>query len=130
MSRPYRSSGPNNIIIGILFLTLLIAASFIIFKWIFRVLAMAAPVLIILAILIRYKTPLRFVQRIWGIFKDNWFLGIMAILLTAFAFPFVSLYLFVRSIVDRRLVQASREYDKRRRGEYVEHEELESRIRE
>ena len=79
-----------NGIIGFAFMVLLFVGLFFIAKGVFTVLAWVAPVLIILALLINYRTVLNYLKFMLGLLQRNPVGGIIGILLSFFGFPILA----------------------------------------
>lgn len=113
-----------NGIIGFAFMVLIFVALFFLAKGIFTILSWVAPVLIIGALLINYKTVLNFIKYMWALLKRNPLGGILGIILSVVGFPILSGFLFGKAILDRKVKKLSDEYQARREGEFVEYEEI------
>ena len=113
-----------NGIIGFAFMVLLFVGLFFIAKGVFTVLAWVAPVLIILALLINYRTVLNYLKFMLGLLQRNPVGGIIGILLSFFGFPILAGVLFGKSILDRKVKKLNEAYQAEKYGEFVEFEEI------
>jgi energy-coupling factor transporter transmembrane protein EcfT len=113
-----------NGIIGFIFMVLIFVALFFVAKGIFTLLAWVAPVLIVLALLINYKTILNYLKFMWSLLKRNPLGGIIGILLSVVGFPILAGVLFGKSILDRKVKKLQQAYQAREQGEFVEFEEV------
>ncbi len=113
-----------NGIIGFAFMVLLFVGLFFIAKGVFTVLAWVAPVLIILALLINYRTVLNYLKFMLGLLQRNPVGGIIGILLSFFGFPILAGVLFGKSILDRKVKKLKEAYQAEKEGEFVEFEEI------
>ncbi|HSF87904.1 MAG TPA: hypothetical protein VLA46_00710 [Saprospiraceae bacterium] len=113
-----------NGIIGFAFMVLLFVGLFFIAKGVFTVLAWIAPVLIILALLINYRTVLNYLKFMLGLLQRNPVGGIIGILLSFFGFPILAGVLFGKSILDRKVKKLHEAYRAEKDGEFVEFEEI------
>jgi hypothetical protein len=113
-----------NGIIGFAFMVLLFVGLFFIAKGVFTVLAWVAPVLIILALLINYRTVLNYLKFMLGLLQRNPVGGIIGILLSFFGFPILAGVLFGKSILDRKVKKLKDAYQAEKDGEFVEFEEI------
>ncbi|HQW03457.1 MAG TPA: hypothetical protein PLV75_14425 [Saprospiraceae bacterium] len=113
-----------NGIIGFAFMVLLFVGLFFIAKGVFTVLAWIAPVLIILALLINYRTVLNYLKFMLGLLQRNPVGGIIGILLSFFGFPILAGVLFGKSILDRKVKKLNEAYQAEKDGEFVEFEEI------
>lgn len=105
-------------------MVLFFVALFFIAKGIFTVLAWIAPVLIILALIINYRTIVNFLKYMLALLKRNPFGGIVGILLSVIGFPILAGVLFGKSILDRKVRKLQQAYQEREQGEFVEYEEV------
>jgi len=115
-----RLNGIMGLITVIMFFILL----FFIARGIFTILAWAAPVLIIAALLINYRTVLGYIRFLWDQLRRRPLMGILGILLTVLGFPIVCGFLFGKSILDRRLSSFRKEIELRQHGELVDYEDV------
>jgi predicted membrane protein len=113
-----------NGIIGFIFMVLIFAALFFIARSIFILLAWISPVLIVLALIINYKTILNYLKFILSLLQRNVLGGIVAILLSVFGFPILAGVLFGKSILDRKVRKLTEAYSAREKDEFVEFEEV------
>ncbi len=113
-----------NGIIGFAFMVLLFVGLFFIAKGVFTILAWVAPVLIVLALLINYRTVLNYLKFMLGLLQRNPLGGIIGILLSFFGFPILAGVLFGKSILDRKVKKLNEAYQAEKDGEFVEFEEI------
>lgn len=113
-----------NGIIGFAFMVLIFVGLFFIAKGVFTVLAWIAPVLIILSLLINYRTVLNYLKFMLGLLQRNPLSGIIGILLSFFGFPILAGVLFGKSILDRKVKKLKEAYQAEKEGEFVEFEEV------
>jgi hypothetical protein len=119
-----------NGIIGFLVMIAVIVGIFFIAKGIFKLLYFAAPVLLLLALIINYRTVLGYLRWLFGLFKRNILTGIIAVLLTIIGYPVVCGLLFGKSILDRKVRKLQQAHRAQREGEFVEFEEVQKPGRE
>jgi len=113
-----------NGIIGFAFMVLIFVGLFFIAKGVFTILAWIAPVLIILALLINYRTVLNYLKFMLSLLQRNPVGGIIGILLSFFGFPVLAGVLFGKSILDRKVKKLKQAYQAEKEGEFVEFEEV------
>ena len=113
-----------NGIIGFLVMIAVIAVIFFIAKGIFKILYFAAPVLILLALIINYKTVLGYFRWLFGLFKRSILTGIIAVILTIIGYPVVCGLLFGKAILDRKVRKLQQRHRAEREGELVDFEEV------
>lgn len=91
---------------------------------VFKLLSLVAPVLILLAAIIHYRTLLDFVSYMLGLLRRKPLVGILGILLSVVGFPILSAILFAKSILDRKIRRLEKAYLRERQEEYVDFEEI------
>jgi hypothetical protein len=89
-------------LIGLVFMVAIIWVVFFLFKSIFNVLAWAAPFLFIAALIINYRLVVSYGRMVIGLLKSNPLMGIVAVLLTLFAFPIVAALLFALALMNKK----------------------------
>jgi hypothetical protein len=113
-----------NGIIGFAFMVLVFVALFFVAKGVFTVLSWIAPVLILLALIINYRTILNYLKFMLSLLQRNPLGGIIGILLSFFGFPILAGVLFGKSILDRKVRKLNEAYRAQKEGEFVEYEEV------
>jgi len=113
-----------NGIIGFVFLVSILVLLFFVAKGIFSVLTMIAPVLIVLALIINYKTVVNYLRFMLGLLRRNVLGGIIAIILSVVGFPILSGVLFGKAILDRKVKRLRQAHEANERGEEVDYEEV------
>lgn len=113
-----------NGIIGFAFMVLVFVALFFVAKGVFTVLSWIAPVLILLALIINYRTILNYLKFMLSLLQRNPLGGIIGILLSFFGFPILAGVLFGKSILDRKVRKLNEAYKAQKEGEFVEYEEV------
>ena len=114
----------SNGIFGFIFMILVLVGLFFIARGIFKLLALAAPVLILGALIINYRTVINYFKFILNLFKRSVLTGIIAVLLSIIGFPILSAVLFGKSILDRKVKRLQQHAQMEREGELVEYEEV------
>ena len=113
-----------NGIIGFAFMVIVFVALFFVAKGVLTVLSWIAPVLILLALIINYRTILNYLKFMLSLLQRNPLGGIIGILLSFFGFPILAGVLFGKSILDRKVRKLNEAYRAQKEGEYVEYEEV------
>ena len=106
------------VLIGIGFLVLL----FILLRGIFSILYWLAPILIIGALLVNYRTVVNYVRWLWNLLNRNVIMGLVAVLLSVLGYPVVFGYLFARSFLDRKVRQLNKGIEPSE--QYAEYEDV------
>ncbi|MDQ3017070.1 MAG: hypothetical protein M3R25_10195 [Bacteroidota bacterium] len=114
----------SNGIFGFVFLVLLLVGLFFIARGIFTLLSYAAPVLIVGALIINYKTVVNYLKFMLSLLKRNALTGIIAIILSVIGFPILAGILFGKSILDRKVRKLQEAHRTAKEGELVEYEEV------
>ena len=113
-----------NPLVGFFVLAGVVLVSIFLFRALFRILYFFAPALIILALIINYKTVLNYGKWLLKTLKENPLTGVIYIALTVLGFPFVSFYLFGKAILSRQLKKINKEQEINSKGQYADFEIL------
>jgi hypothetical protein len=113
-----------NGIIGFVFLILIFVALFFLAKGVFTILSWIAPVLILGALLINYRTILNYFKFMLSLLQRNPLGGIVGIVLSVIGFPILSGVLFGKAILDRKVKKLVDAREARKESEFVEFEEV------
>ncbi len=105
---------------GIIALIVLFYAAKIAFNIIYWI----APILLIATLVIDHKVFISYGKWILNLFKANPLYGIGAGVLTAVAYPVVSIALFLKALLNKKLKEVKGQFEKKKEAEYVEYEEL------
>jgi hypothetical protein len=124
----YQSSGGGfniipSLIIGLLFLMGL----FFLARFVFNILYYLAPVLLIITLVIDHKVVVNYGKWIWSMMGKNPLFGVGLIILTAIGFPVVSLFLFGKAMLKKKIKDVQQQFEQREQGEFVEYEEVDSK---
>ena len=126
MANQQRSSNPlgnfQYILMGIVALVVLFYAA----KLAFNIIYLIAPILLIATLFIDYKVFINYGKWILNLFKSNPLYGIGAGVLTAVAYPVVSIALFLKALLNKKIKEVKSQFEEKKEGEYVEYEELPS----
>ena len=125
MARRQTDFNPLNSIIGIAIFVFILAALYFLARAVFRLLYFIAPVLLIITLVIDYKVVVNYGKWIIRMLRENTVVGVIALLITVFAFPVVSTFLFGKAMLGRQIGKMERTMREKQDGEYVEYEELE-----
>jgi len=115
-----RTINPLVLVLGLIF------AIFFIFWFlknvVFKILYIAAPVLLIAALVMNYRVVIGYGKWLLGTFKENIWFGLAATALTVLGYPFVSLYLAIRAY---QLSGKTYKTTKSKKGDYIKYTEVE-----
>lgn len=90
-------------ITGLLSLAVFVMVAYFLFKGLFWILNLAAPVLLIATLVMDYTVVTDFVKFLIKLLKDNPIFGVIAILLSLIAYPFTAGFLFFRAMMRRTI---------------------------
>ena len=110
------------LILGLLFLLGL----FFIARFVFNILMYLAPVLLIITLFLDHKVVVNYGKWIGKILQENPLLGTGLILLTFFGFPVVSLFLFGKAMIKKKVKEVHQQMEQKMEGMYTDYEEVES----
>lgn len=113
-----------NGIIGFIFLVISFVALFFLAKGIFTVLSWIAPVLIVGALIINYRTIINYFRFMLSLLQRNPLTGIVAVILSVIGFPILSGVLFGKAILDRKVKKLVEAHHAKEQDEYVDYEEV------
>lgn len=119
-----------NGIIGFIVMVGILILLFFVAKGIFNVLSLIAPALIILALIINYRTVLNYLRFMLGLLQRNPLGGILGIILSVIGFPILSGVLFGKAIFDRKVRKLQQQQKANEEGELIDFEEVKKYERE
>ncbi len=126
--RYYNTGGnPFSAVIGILLTVGFFILLFYLTQFIFKLLWIASPFLLVASLIIDHTVFLGFVKWIGQLLRQRFWVGIGAIALSAICFPITVLYLFGRSMLNKKVRDARRQADILQKGEYADFEILEEK---
>ncbi len=122
--REYRMGGgssPFGFLGPLVVLALIFGALFFLAKGLFWVLSWAAPVLLILTLIIDHKIVIDYFKYVWRMLSQNLPFGLVLSAVTIFGYPFVAGYLFFKALAKRSIKKASEKYQQPQ-NEYTDYE--------
>lgn len=117
----------GTMIVAALIMIAFFVAMFYIVGGILKLLAWAAPILLILALIFDYNTVLNYGKWLISLVKRNPLMGAGAILLSIIAYPLVFTYLLARAYLTKKVRGMQEEYETRQQGEYVDFEVIDEK---
>ena len=114
--------GPSGYIVPIIIMVIFFVSLFFLAKGIFYLLSWLAPALLIGAAILDYTVIKDYVKYIARIFKNNWVMGLVGVLLTIVGFPIVSGFLFFRAYVRKKL----KSQNLPKENDFIDYEDLAS----
>jgi hypothetical protein len=122
-----RQGSPFNTIIGIVAMVLGLLFLLFLARFIFRILWYISPLILIGALIVDYKGVINFGKWIIALYKRDTILGVVSTILTIFGFPLVAGFLLGKGLFKKRAREIRQEQTRRREGEFVDFEELDSK---
>ncbi|MGB0861631.1 MAG: hypothetical protein ACPG19_08985 [Saprospiraceae bacterium] len=125
----YRFGGPFNWIIAIVAIFVVIFLVTQLVKILWWLAAALMPILLIATLIINRNVVFDFVKSIRNLYKKSLPTGIIATVLTVVGFPFVTLFLFGKAMLFRKIDKIKKEAEtenENKFGEYIEYEEVDS----
>jgi predicted membrane protein len=95
---------------GLAIMVVVMILLFFLVSSLFKILYYLSPVLLLLTLIFDYKVVIKYGKMILRFFNNNWFFGLLLVVLTIFAFPFVTAGLFLNAFMNWRLKRAKRKY--------------------
>ena len=118
------SLNPFSSILGVLIMVLVFVGLFYIGLGITKILAMIAPILVVITAVIDYKVILNYGKWLLNLLRKDLLMGIGGILLTVFGFPFIAAFLFVKALLYRKVKKMNQEFEGQNSAEFLEYEEI------
>ena len=119
-------NSPINAILSVLAMAVILIGLFYLASFLLRILYWAAPFVFIASLIIDHKVFLGYVGWIGRLFKRNALVGIGSVLLSIFFFPFVALFLLGSALFKKKIKDARQEAVRRREGDLIDYEEVDS----
>jgi len=126
MSQSNKSDNPWSTIIGVAVIVLFILGLFWALRMAFTLLYYLSPVLLIAALIIDYKVVLDYFKWLRDTFRRNAISGVIIGILSVVGFPVLSAYFLTRALLKKQVKKAKAEYERKRDGDLVEYEELQT----
>lgn len=117
----------GTMIVSALVMILFFVGMFYIVGGIWKLLTWAAPVLLLIALILDYKTVLNYGKWLLSLVRRNPLTGIGAIILSVILYPLVFTYLLARAYLSKKIRKMQSDYETRQQGEYTEFEVIEER---
>jgi hypothetical protein len=98
-----QSGSPFGFFGPLLALAIIFTVMFFVAKGVFTILSWVAPVLLLATLIIDHKVVLNYFSFIFKLLKENTVVGVVAVVVTFFAYPFVAGFLFLKALGARQL---------------------------
>lgn len=126
MSQSNKSDNPWNAIIGVAVIVIFLVGLFMLARFVFRILALLSPIMLIAALVIDYTVVTDYLKWVRNTFRRDAIAGVIIGILSVIGFPVLSGYFLARALLKKQVKKAKAEYERRRDGDLVEYEELET----
>lgn len=124
----YRQSNSNlNPLFSVLILFLLLIGFFYLAQYIYRFLLIISPVVILITLIIDFSVFVSFGKLLMAFVKQNVIAGVCFIVLSAFLFPVVSLFLLGKALLKRKINKFEQKI-KKEENTFTPYEEVEEPI--
>lgn len=118
------SNGGFNILPALLLGLVILMGLFFIARFIFNILMYLAPVLFIITLFIDYKVVLNYGKWLWTSLGQNPIFGVALILLSIVGFPIVSVFLFGKAMLKKKIKEVQQQFGQQPTETYTEYEEV------
>ncbi|RMF04586.1 MAG: hypothetical protein D6772_00390 [Bacteroidetes bacterium] len=122
------NQGPFSGLMGIVIAVLFFIGLFWFMQFLFKLLWMLLPVMIVVTAIIDYKVILSYFGWMGRLFSSNWVAGAAMGALTIFGAPIVALFLMGKALLGRKIKNVQAEVERQREAEFTEYEEVDSEI--
>lgn len=126
--QPGRGGSPFGMLGPLLLLGAFMVLAYFVFKGIFTILSFVAPVLLIATAFIDFSVITDYIKFMLKLLKENPIMGVVGIVLTVMAFPFVAGFLFFRAMMRRTIKRASEKQEQASEESYSDYEEIEDNL--
>jgi len=121
------SGGGFNIIPALIFGVLFLFGMFYLARFVFNILYYLSPILLIITLFIDHKVVVNYGKWIMQMMGKNPLFGVGLTLITIVAFPVVSLFLFGKAMLKKKVKEMTEQFGQQTQGreeEYTEYEEV------
>ena len=126
MSQSNKSDNPWSAIVGVAVIVIFMVGLFMLARFVFRILAFLSPIMLIAALIIDYTVVTDYLKWVRNTFRRDAIAGVIIGILSVIGFPVLSGYFLVRALLKKQVKKAKAEYERKRDGDLVEYEELET----
>lgn len=115
---------PSGWIMGVIGIIAFFVIMYYMVTGIFTILSWVAPILLVLTAVINYRVITSYIGMVWSLLKSNALMGLVAVVLTVFAYPLVAGFLFFQAIVSNRVNSMKRNFEQAQIEEYADYEDI------
>jgi hypothetical protein len=126
MSQSNKSDNPWSAIVGVAVIVIFMVGLFMLARFVFRILAFLSPIMLIAALIIDYTVVTDYLKWVRNTFRRDAIAGVIIGILSVIGFPVLSGYFLARALLKKQVKKAKAEYERKRDGDLVEYEELET----
>ena len=95
-------------------------------RFVFTLMYYLSPLMLIAALIIDHRVVTDYFKWIRDIFRRDNIAGVIVGILSVIGFPVLSAYFLARALLKKQVKKVKSEYERRRDGDLVEYEELET----
>lgn len=117
-----------NPLFGLAFLAIALFAVYFVFKSLFSILALLAPLLLIVTLIFNRQVVTNFFKGMFRDFKHNPLMGVLKGLFVFFGFPVFSAYMFGKAMLYRKMEGLHEQVRRKEEEGYADYEEVEPDI--
>ncbi len=126
------NQNPFNSLMSLLVFVGVLVFLFFIFKGFVTILYWAAPVLLIITLIIRYRVVSDYAVSLFETFRTDVMMGVLKVAFTVLCYPFVIGWLFVKALFYRKMDKVKQDLEGRisnqQGDQYADYEEVSSEI--
>jgi hypothetical protein len=126
MNSNKNNGNPWNALIGVAVIVIFMAGLFMMARMVFRLLYFLTPLMLIAALIINYKVVTGYVNWLVRLFRRDTLAGIGVSVLSILGLPVLSAFFLIRALAGKQVKKAQQDLERRRDGDLVDFEELES----
>ena len=122
LKSPKRS--PLGTIVAVVVAAIALYLIFRLFIFVFKLLWVVAPLLIVVAFFIDRRPIIKYVQWMKRLYTRNWVNGLVATILSVALLPFLSLYFIGTAFLSKKVKQKMTQLDEQRNGKWTDYEDV------
>ncbi len=126
MSQSNKSDNPWKAIVGVAVIVVFLVGLFMLARFVFTLMYYLSPLMLIAALIIDHRVVTDYFKWIRNIFRRDNIAGVIVGILSVIGFPVLSAYFLARALLKKQVKKVKSEYERRRDGDLVEYEELET----
>ncbi|PSR10387.1 MAG: hypothetical protein DA408_17640 [Bacteroidetes bacterium] len=120
------SNSPFSGLVGVLVAVLFFVGLFYFMQFLFKILWLVMPVVVIATAIIDHKVILGYFGWLGRMFRSNWVAGLAVTALTMIGAPVVAVFLLGKALLKKKIKTVQDDAERQEQGEFVEYEEIDS----